>query len=149
MSKQSSVVGTPIEQATRVFFTKIMAGLARTLRDEELTIAQIAALHLVDQARAMRMTELSEAVGLSPSAASRMIETLVQRDLLERTEDPNDRRARMLSLTTSGRAFLDRISEERVNVILETTKSFPANLTTKAMSIIARIGARIDKGRER
>ena len=132
-----------------MMFTRIMAGLARTLRDEELTIAQIAALHLIDQARSMRAMALSDSVGLSPSAASRMIDSLVQRGLLERTEDGDDRRAKVLSLTSAGRSFLDRISEERVAVIMDTAKGFPATLTSKIFGAVARIGARLEKGRPR
>ena len=41
---KKTLVGTPIERASRWMFTRIISSLARTLRDEELSIAQLAAL---------------------------------------------------------------------------------------------------------
>src|SRR4051794_19691230 len=106
-----------LERATRVMFTRIMTGLARTLRDEELTISQVAALHLIDEGGAHRVAVLGDLLGLSPSAASRMTDALVQRDLLDRSEDPGDRRARVLQLTAKGRALVDGMGADRVATI--------------------------------
>ena len=137
MGTQRSLLGSPLEQFTRMMFTRIITGLARTLRDEEFTVAQIAALHLVDQEGTLRVNALAEALGLSASAGSRLVDGLVQRGLMTRAEDPQDRRARVIALSTAGRRFIERASVERVAVIEEATRSLPGRMTELMAAALA------------
>ena len=50
-----------------------------------------------------RISDLQERVLLSQPALSRLVDRLVERDLVERCEDPTDARARRVSLTEAGR----------------------------------------------
>lgn len=59
------------------------------------------------------MSDLSEHLEITPAAASQLVDRLVQAGLLEREEDPNDRRARQLALTEAGRALIERGIQER------------------------------------
>jgi DNA-binding MarR family transcriptional regulator len=59
------------------------------------------------------ISEISEHFGITPPAASQMIERLVQSGLVERLEDPADRRARQLALTTRGRTMIEKGLAER------------------------------------
>lgn len=52
--------------------------------------------------RALRMTDLAERVGLSPSGLTRLVDRLVAKDLVRRRPDPNDGRAALASLTDPG-----------------------------------------------
>jgi DNA-binding MarR family transcriptional regulator len=126
-----------MERFTRMMFTRIITGLARTLRDEEFTVAQIAALHLVDQEGTLRVSALAEALGLSASAGSRLVDGLVQRGLLTRAEDPQDRRARVISLSDDGRRFIERASIERVAVVEESARSLPGRLSELMSAVLA------------
>jgi DNA-binding MarR family transcriptional regulator len=128
----------PIERATRRMFTRIMTSLARTLQDEALTVGQIAAVFLVDDRGSARVADLTEALGLSPSATSRMVDALVTRGFLARVEDPDDRRARRLSLTPVGRAFVERLGEERVSVVQGVAGKLPAAVVERIISAIDR-----------
>lgn len=135
VSKQN-VLGSPIEQFARMMFSRIIAGLARTLHEEDFSVAQVAALHLVDQEGAMRVTALATSLGLSASAGSRLADGLVQRGLLAREEDPEDRRAKTLALTPLGRRFVDRASVERVRVIMETARSLPEEISAAMLTAV-------------
>ncbi|WP_438039887.1 MarR family winged helix-turn-helix transcriptional regulator [Sorangium sp. So ce128] len=119
-----------------MMFSRIIAGLARTLHEEDFSVAQVAALHLVDHGGPMRVTVLATSLGLSASAGSRLAEGLVQRGLLARQEDPEDRRAKTLALTPLGRRFVDRASVERVRVIMETAESLPREISAAILSAI-------------
>lgn len=59
------------------------------------------------------MSELSEQFGVTPAAASQLVDKLVQSGLIERTEDPKDRRAKMLNLTDKGHGLVQQSIEER------------------------------------
>ncbi|WP_437325590.1 MarR family winged helix-turn-helix transcriptional regulator [Sorangium sp. So ce381] len=135
MSKQK-ILGSPLERFTRMMFSRIIAGLARALHEEDFSVAQVAALHLVDQEGPVRVTALATSLGLSASAGSRLVDGLVQRGLLARQEDPEDRRAKTLELTPLGRRFVDQASVERVRVIMETARSLPAEISAAILSAI-------------
>lgn len=114
-----------VERLTRVMFTRIIASLARALAEEEFSVAHIAALHLLDEEGTMRVAALAEALGRSPSGTSRLLDVLVQRDLVSRVEDPEDRRAKKLALTAAGARFVQRVGDERVRVMREVVSSWP------------------------
>jgi len=67
---------------------------------------------------------IAEGLGLSLPSASRAVDGLVKRDLVARTEDPADRRQRLLALTESGHELADRIMAAR----LEGLGQFAASL---------------------
>ncbi|WP_441290746.1 MarR family winged helix-turn-helix transcriptional regulator [Sorangium sp. KYC3313] len=134
--KARIILGSPIERFTRMMFSRIIAGLARALHEEDFSVAQVAALHLVDQDGPVRVTALATSLGLSASAGSRLADGLVQRGLLARQEDPEDRRAKTLALTPLGRRFVDRASVERVRMIMETAESLPREISAAILSAI-------------
>ncbi|WP_437796034.1 MarR family winged helix-turn-helix transcriptional regulator [Sorangium sp. So ce693] len=136
MNKQK-ILGSPLERFTRMMFSRIIAGLARALHEEDFSVAQVAALHLVDQEGPVRVTALATSLGLSASAGSRLVDGLVQRGLLARQEDPEDRRAKTLALTPLGRRFVDQASVERVRVIMETARSLPTDISAAILSAIS------------
>jgi DNA-binding MarR family transcriptional regulator len=52
-------------------------------------------------------------MGVTNAAASQAVDRLVGLDLIERTEDPEDRRAKRLALTQKGRAVIEQGIEAR------------------------------------
>jgi DNA-binding MarR family transcriptional regulator len=54
----------------------------------------------------LRPSELARAISLTPSGVSRAVTPLEQRGMVERTSDPNDRRACTIALTDDGAALL-------------------------------------------
>jgi DNA-binding MarR family transcriptional regulator len=117
----------PLEALTRRMFTRIITALARTLKSDDLDVVQVAALYLIDDRGSLRIGGVAAAVDRTLTAVSRPIDDLVQRGLLQRSEDPNDRRARVLSLSAKGRKFLARAGSDRVRVMLEATATMPGN----------------------
>ena len=142
MSKRPRPGATPIERFTRMMFTRIITALARMLRDEALSLAQIAALHLVDQHGVLRLAELAEQLGLSASATSRLVDGLVQRELLARAEDLEDRRNKALTLTDQGHEFIGRIDADRVQTILGAAETLPKALVASILAAVREFGGR-------
>ena len=52
------------------------------------------------------VSDIGEHMQISAAAASQLVDKLVQSGLLDRIEDINDRRARLLSLSPKGRALI-------------------------------------------
>jgi DNA-binding MarR family transcriptional regulator len=65
--------------------------------------------------------ELAEAASLTPSTASRLCDRMVARGLLDRSDDPTNRRALNLTLTKDGRTVVEKMIAHRraaINAIL-------------------------------
>jgi len=84
--------------------TNALVGIAfRTVPTEGgVTLSQFRTLVLVDGERGMRSADLAEALGVSPSTATRMCDRLVRSGLLRREPAADDRREVRLSLTATG-----------------------------------------------
>jgi DNA-binding MarR family transcriptional regulator len=106
---------SPVEAYMRTIFTRLLTSMARNLRHENLSLAQLAALHFVDQRGQIRIGDLCAELDLPQPAASRLISEMVDRDLLERREDAEDRRAKVITLSAAGRTLIEAISRQRVS----------------------------------
>ncbi len=94
----------------------LLIGLVRTIRDccqrkegemcQQLTLtaSQFTCLVAMPETSALNVHQLGEAIGLSPSRASRIVDSLVREGLLDRQSTANDRRQQHLTLTSAGRA---------------------------------------------
>lgn len=140
MAKIPLHIGSPFERFTRMMFARIIAGVARTMRDEDMSVAHLAAIALVDQRGTLRVSELAESLQLSVSTASRLVDALVDRGLLSRSEDPDDRRVRLVRLAPDGKTFMDRASADRVALIQDT---IVRHVPTSAAKVVLAIASRI------
>ena len=71
------------------------------------------------------MSDLAVLLDADLPAASRTASRLVSAGLVDRQEDPDDRRARLLTLTAAGHALIERTSRERVQTAIATARSMP------------------------
>ena len=120
-------------------FTRIITGLSRSLSEEELSVAQVATLYLLDEHGSRRMSDVAADLARPAPATSRMVDDLVSRKLVRRVEDPSDRRAKLLSLTPQGQAFIVRAGEARLQTVVETVSSLPKQAAQELLATITRL----------
>lgn len=84
--------------------SKALVGIAlRTMpTDPDVTVTQFRALVLLDGEPGMRAADLAQALGVSPSTATRLCDRLVRNRLVVREASTEDRREVRLLLTASG-----------------------------------------------
>lgn len=80
--------------------------MVRFCKSNGLTMPQLSTLYHLHQADECGVSHVGEHLGVTNAAASQMIDRLVQQGYIERTEDPNDRRAKQLKLTDKGTAIV-------------------------------------------
>lgn len=98
----------------------------RVIDESGLTFIQMKVLMtLAGAVDSPSLKPVAEGLGLSLPSASRAVDGLVKRDLVVRTEHPDDRRQRLLALTAPGRELAERIMAAR----LEGLGQFAASLT--------------------
>jgi DNA-binding MarR family transcriptional regulator len=79
--------------------------------------AGLVVLHRLACAPAVRPSDIAADLGLDASTVSRHLRTLEQLALVDRTDDPDDRRAQRVSLSDRGREVLDRAIAQRQAVV--------------------------------
>lgn len=133
----NGVINSPIERFTRILFSKVIQRLAVVASEEHLSFSQVAALHTIDRESIVNVNAISKSLNLSMSATSRMIDELVKKDLIERKEDQENRRSKTLSLTPSGKKFMDILSIERVKIIEESAQVLTDKVPLKILKIVS------------
>ena len=102
-----------------VFMHRSMRGWWRFARTTGLSMPQFSMMMQLYHRGACGMSEVSERFEITPAAASQLVDKLVHSGLIQRVEDPNDRRAKLLSLTDKGKEFIQQGIEERYRWVEE------------------------------
>lgn len=88
---------------------------------------------------------IADAVGIEPSSVVRLIDQLVEADLIERRDDENDRRAKRLYLTEKGKEKVEGLE----NVLIPLRRQLLHGLTDHdldvCMHVFNTLGKSIDK----
>ncbi|MFF5209913.1 MarR family winged helix-turn-helix transcriptional regulator [Streptosporangium sp. NPDC000396] len=129
----------------RALLPGFLLHLLRGFEGEDPSVIQIVTLYVLDHTTATTLRELADHVGRSVSATSRLVDQLVRRGLVDRHEDPDDRRARRIALTESGANFLREFERARADAQLEVMAYLNAEereLVIRAMSLLGEASRR-------
>ncbi len=80
-----------------------------SLLDYDLTLQQVRVFAFVFASQQTPINKVADALDIRPNVATGIIQRLVDRGLIERREDPGDRRVRLLTVTEQGRALLNEL----------------------------------------
>jgi len=104
------------ESLADVFWTvarRLRHGNRQTLAPFDLAPSQSRALRVLMRHGAMRLSGLSEQLGIAARSATEVVDALEQRGLVTRTPDTSDRRATLVDVTDAGRRLMKRIRAAR------------------------------------
>lgn len=92
----------------------------------ELTVSQVKALILLAQGGRLRSRELADRLGIAPSAMTPLVDRLVDRRLVQRRPDGDDRRIIWIEPTARGKALHARLMHMKADVSLRVLQQIPA-----------------------
>ena len=95
-----------------IFMRRSMHQVIRYSKQCGLSMPQVGALFQIHKGGG-GVSDVGDDLGVSSAAASQMLERLVQQDLVRRSEDPHDRRAKKLVLTEKGRQLMQNALHAR------------------------------------
>jgi DNA-binding MarR family transcriptional regulator len=95
-----------MQEAFAIFRRRMMGNLYAYARDKGLTMGQFGAMLHVAHRGGCGVSDIGSDLGITNSAASQMLERLVQLKLIVRSENPADRRSKQIELTNDGRQLL-------------------------------------------
>lgn len=124
MSKQTN---QSLREWMDVFMHRSMRGWSQYAKSTGLSMPQFSILMQLHHKGPCGMSQISERFDISNAAASQLAEKLVQNKYIERAEDPNDRRAKVLQLTPKGKELINAGVTERYRWMDELMKSLSTN----------------------
>ena len=108
---------TQFSQSLRAWMDAVMhrsmRGWNHFAKSTGLSMPQFSILMQLHHRGPCGMSEISERFDISAAAASQLVDKLVHAGYLERTEDPIDRRAKLLTMSAKGEELIKQGTEER------------------------------------
>src|SRR4030095_3466541 len=109
-----------------VFMNRSMRGWGLFAKSTGLSMPQFGLLMQMHHKGACGISDVSERFEITPAAASQLVDKLVHSGLIQRVEDPHDRRAKLLSLTDKGRDLIQRGMRERYRWVEQLAEKLSA-----------------------
>lgn len=141
--------------ASHVFCSTVGELLERTLEEssqEQLAMSQVKLLLLIAHPHhTFKVTDVAQFLGVTNAAASRAIDRLVQRGLVDRTVSKEDRRAVDLALTPASRELLDKFTDARNRELMRLLGDFPEDQLRQVTTLLDELSVRlldVEKGTE-
>jgi DNA-binding MarR family transcriptional regulator len=130
VQKKSQSSSDELAREVLTLFSYLFASSApdffKALSEADVTLTQVKLLHALDRPGADHsLKDLAEEMSFSLAGASRSIDALHQRGLVERREDEHDRRMKRVRITDEGRELLRGLNEMRVALLSQFVQDIP------------------------
>lgn len=124
-----------------------MRGWNNFVKSMGLSMPQFSILMQLYYRGAFSISEISERFGISVPAASQLVEKLVQAGYLGRAEDPKDRRARLLPLSSKGKKLIEQGFKSRyrwMDELISELNTEERNKVVEALKILNEKAKEVD-----
>jgi len=121
---ESEALSGQLRRLTQLVMHRSMHSLIHFSHEKNLSMSQVASLFRIRRSGSCGVKEIAEHLGVSNAAASQLLDRLVQQGLVARSEDPIDRRGKVLVLTESGDRILQESMEARQGWVAELVSAF-------------------------
>ncbi len=143
MKSRKKLVKQLAKHMTRVQ-RHLRSGQASAWTGLGLTMPQVKTLFLLSEGP-MRMRGVADRLGVEMPSATTMIDRIVAKGLVERRQDPGDRRAVVCSLTPAGREAVETfwaLRAARIESLAATLSKKELEVVVPALKIMADAGRR-------
>ena len=113
MSNQPDNLIEAVIEAHRAIFRSISASSAAEWMGLDLSMAQLKILMVLHASGPTAIGQIAETHGIGQPTASHLVDRLVQAQLAERAEDPQDRRRTLAQLSPAGQGLAERLRQLR------------------------------------
>jgi DNA-binding MarR family transcriptional regulator len=130
------------------FMHRSMRGWNHFAKSTGLSMPQFSILMQLHHTGPCGMSEISERFDITAAAASQLVDKLAQAGYLERTEDPSDRRAKLLALSVKGSEFVKQGIEERyrwMDDLAATLSAEDQKKVSEALVLLTNAAKKMDK----
>lgn len=114
----------------------------------DITMPQLKVVLLLYMTGSVRMGDIASALGVSLATATGVVDRLVERDIVQRESQPEDRRVVLCRLSEKGQKMIGglwQLSRDSIKELLGAIDSAKLGLVTEALEAIAQ-ASEITKG---
>ena len=136
-----------LHEWVKVFMRHSMHDFKTFMDQAGLSMTQVDTLMRLHRHGGCGVSDSGEQVGITNAAASQMIERLVQMRLLERSEDPNDRRVKQLNLTPAGQTLIAQgiaVRQQWLESLIANLPSEQQHAITKALVTLTEAAKKLE-----
>ena len=129
------------------FIHRSMRDSARFVKASGFSMPQLFLLMQVRHRHHCGISDLSEHLEITNAATSQLVDKLVQAGLLVRAEDPNDRRAKQVSLSLAGEEMVEKGIAERsrwVDKLAATLNTDERQKVAEALEILTEAAKKLE-----
>ena len=120
----------------------LVAVAAHSLVDiGDVTLPQFRALVVISSRPETTVSDLASALDIHPTTATRLVDRLVRKRLVRRTELAEDRRVTRLHLTASGHRLVRRVTDRRSQHLADIARRMPSDTLSKVTEALAAFAA--------
>ena len=134
-------IKTVLRRWMEIVMTRSMHDYVHYVKNSGLSMPQFRLLmQLYYQGTSCGISHISDEMSITNAAASQLVDKMVQNGLLERAEDPNDRRAKQVTISEHGREFVKNGIEQRylwVNQLAEELNQEERDSVSLALTVLA------------
>jgi DNA-binding MarR family transcriptional regulator len=130
-----------------VFMHRSFRDFRRFMEGAGLSHSQVGALMRLHHLGSCGVSDIAGQLGITVAAASQMVDRLVQQGLLERAEDPSDRRFKQVSLTPKGKALIESGVEYRqrwMELLTQALTQQEQETVSGALSLLTQAALKLD-----
>ncbi|MCE3551494.1 MarR family transcriptional regulator [Pseudonocardia sp. RS11V-5] len=113
--------------------------------EDRVTLPQLRIMVMIASRGPLNLGSIAASLDVHPSNASRACDRLVAAGLLDRRDDPADRRNLLLQLTDAGARLVDEVTTQRRQAIHDTLEKMPVG---RRRSLVAALSAFADAAGE-
>lgn len=150
-----SVDSTKIDRNNLLYHLALLTRRWRQLLDNEFNSVGLTdatwrpLLHLHMLGDGVRQKNLAASVGIEGASLVRLLDTLVAKGLIKRSEDATDRRAKLLCLTPEGQVVVTRIRETVCPLENEILSTFNGDEIFQLWQFVLRLESTVNEIRTR
>jgi DNA-binding MarR family transcriptional regulator len=113
-----------LHEWVEIFMRRSFRDFRHFMAQTGLSPSQVGTLMRLHSCQSTGVSDIGEHMGITTPAASQLVERLVNQGLLARTEDPDDRRYKQVSLTKEGMRVVEDGIRARQAWMEELTSAF-------------------------
>ncbi len=130
---------TIYKEWAQLFAHRSMDDMKRFMDDAGLSATQTNTLMRIYHRGTCGVSDIGDHAGITSAAASQMIERLVQQGYIDRSEAPEDRRAKRIYLTEKGETLVKKAIEARhawLERVINTLSSEEKDVVAAALRVL-------------
>lgn len=114
----------------------------RRNRESALSLSQVNSMFRLYHHGPCQVNDLANHLGITTAAVSQLLDNLVKAGLIQRTEDPNDRRVKLIALTEQGQNTVEESKRARHAWLVDLAREFTDDEKENLLPALALLNAR-------